>query len=116
MILFRELQSTINNTPIDATIDSTAVIDNKLPIWNFFENIFLRKPANINILVYTIEGEPIIKKLNFDGEIIKYTYISGKYTKEYMGNQFKKYKKGSDIRYDLYYDNKFITEIIHYWN
>ncbi len=39
-MLFRELKSTINNTPIDSTIDSISFIDNKLPVWNFFKNVF----------------------------------------------------------------------------
>ena len=104
----------INLQDIDATINSIKEIDNKIPIWNFFENIFLGKPDSIKILIYNIEGESRIKRLDFDGQVIKYTYISEGKIQEYKGNGFKKSKYGSDINYDLYQDDKFIVNMIAY--
>lgn len=115
-MLFNELQSTLNNISIDATIDSIGEIDNKLPLWNFFENIFLNKPDIINILVYNIEGEPRIKILTFDGEKVIYKYISSKSTMEYIGTGFKKLKKGGNINYNLYYKDKFVINMMSYSN
>ncbi|GEM_PF-2178465 len=115
-MLFNEFQSTLNNVSIDATLDSIGAIDNKLPVWNFFENIFLNKPSIINILAYNIDGEPIIKILNFDGDKIIYKYISKIGTIEYMGNGFKKVKKGRNISYDLYDKTKFVINMFSYSN
>ncbi|WP_052447533.1 DUF4362 domain-containing protein [Clostridium polynesiense] len=115
-MLFNRVEPTFDNEPIDAVIDSIKEIDNKLPVWRFFENVFLNKPDSIKIVIYNIEGEPAIKKLNLDGEIIKYTYISDGSIKEYMGNGFKKTRYGSDINYDLYQNDKFIVNMIAYTN
>lgn len=115
-MLSNELQNALNNISIDATIDSIRAIDSKLPVWNFFENIFLNKPDIINILVYNIEGEPRIKILSFDGNKIIYKYISDKGSIEYIGNGFKKVKKYGNIGYDLYDKDKFVINMFSYSN
>ncbi|MBY6932356.1 DUF4362 domain-containing protein [Clostridium botulinum] len=105
---------------IDSTIDSIGVVDNKLPICNFFDSVLLEKPYSINILVYTIEGEPEFRTLTFDGKQIDYkmdaTKTSLGFIKNYSGNKYIKKRDGSQISYDLYQDNKFITTLLSYRN
>lgn len=105
---------------IDSIIDSVGVIDNKLPICNFFDNVLLYKSDSINILVFTIEGEPEIRMLTFDGSEINYTLDASKtsleFIKKYSGNNFVKQRYGVQIHYDLYKDNKFIVNLLSYRN
>lgn len=105
---------------IDSTISSIGVIDNKLPVCNFFDNVLLEKPYSINVLVYTIEGEPEFRMLSFDGKQIYYkldaTKTSLGFIKNYSGNTFTKKRDGAQISYDLYEDNKFIINLLSYRN
>ncbi|WP_242845414.1 hypothetical protein [Clostridium botulinum] len=43
---------------IDSTISSIGIIDNKLPVCEFFDNVLFGRAYSINVLVFTIEGEP----------------------------------------------------------
>lgn len=104
----------------DTTIDSIGIIDNKLPVCTFFDNILLEKPSEIKVLTYTIEGEPTLRYLVYDGKNIKYTFdVISKIQPqhgEYIGNKFIKEKRGNFIHYDLYKDNKFLTSMLAYRN
>jgi hypothetical protein len=105
---------------IDSIINSVAVIDNKLPVCEFFDNVLLGKPYAINVLVFTIEGEPQIRMFEYDGKVIDYTLDATKTStsaiRYYNGNRFVKEIKGAQIYYDLYKDNQFITTLLSYRN
>lgn len=105
---------------IDSIIDSVGVIDNKLPVCNFFDTVLLGKPYAINVIVFTIEGEPQIRMLEYDGKIISYTLDATKtslgFIKNYTGNSFVKQKRGAQIYYDLYQNNQLITTLLSYRN
>lgn len=79
---------------IDSTISSIGIIDNKLPVCEFFDNVLFGREYSINVLVFTIEGEPEFRILTFDGKQIKYTLDSSKtslgFIKNYYGNKFIK--------------------------
>jgi hypothetical protein len=103
---------------IMAIIDSTLRIDDDRIVNCFFDNILKRIPTRIVIEQYTIEAEPIFKIIEHDGRVIKFTNDSSKTTlnhiQNYIGNRFEKRYFGNTIRYDLYYDDMFITKIIEY--
>lgn len=105
---------------IDSIIDSIGVIDNKLPVCNFFDNIMLGHPDSINVLVFTIEGEPEIRTLAYDVRQIQYELDASKtslgFIKDYSGNKFVKQREGDQIYYDLYQDGKFIITLLSYRN
>ncbi|SFC39135.1 DUF4362 domain-containing protein [Clostridium uliginosum] len=105
---------------IDSTISSIGVIDNKLPVCDFFDNVLLGNPYSINILVYTIEGEPEFRTFTSDGKQIQYKLDASNtslgFIKNYSGNKFVKQRKGEQIYYDLYQDNQFITTLLSYRN
>lgn len=105
---------------ISSSIDSSGVIDYEEPVLIFFNNVLLGKPDSINVLVYTIEGEPLIKMLTYDGKNIKYTLDASKTSTgviiTYIGNRFTKERNESRIEYNLYQDNRFITNLLSYKN
>ena len=113
MDLFRQFN-------VDTVIDSIGIIGNKLPLCNFFDNVLLGNPSKIAVLVYNIEGEPLIKTLVFDGSKIHYkldaTKTSDNFVREYSGNKYIKEIQGSQIVYNLYDDDKFITKLLSYGN
>lgn len=104
---------------VDAIIDSAALIDNKAPVYNFFDNVLRRKPSKLTILNFTIEGKPIILMITFDGNTIKFvvnnTYADGEIY-EYTGNRFIKRCPEVHIYYELYQDNKFVALMFSYKN
>ncbi|EES48059.1 DUF4362 domain-containing protein [Clostridium botulinum] len=105
---------------IDSTISSIGIIDNKLPVCEFFDNVLFGRAYSINVLVFTIEGEPEFRILTFDGKQIKYTLDSSKtslgFIKNYYGNKFIKKLDGEQIYYDLYQDSKFVVSLLSYRN
>lgn len=105
---------------VSSLIDSVGFIDYEEPVSIFFNNVLLGKPDSINVLVFTIEGEPLIKMLTYDGEKIKYTLDASKTSIEniitYIGNRFTKEINESIIEYNLYQDNRFLTTMLAYKN
>lgn len=103
---------------ISSSIDSGGVIDYEEPVLIFFNNVFLGKPDSINILVYTIEGEPQIRMITYDGEKIKYTLDASKTSMEliitYVGNRVTKERDEPQTLYNLYQDDKFLTTMLSY--
>ncbi|MVX67298.1 DUF4362 domain-containing protein [Clostridium chromiireducens] len=105
---------------ISSLIDSVGFIDYEEPVSIFFNNIMLGKPDSINVLVFTIEGEPLIKMITYDGKNIKYVLDASKTSIEniitYIGNRFTKERNESRIEYNLYQDNRFLTTMLSYKN
>lgn len=105
---------------IDSSISGAGIIENKLPVCNFFDNVLLGKEYSINVLVYTIHGEPEFRILTYDGKTINYTQDSRntelEFIKNYSGNRYVKEKRDYEIYYDLYQDNQFIVNLLSYRN
>ena len=103
---------------INAVIDSSGIVDNDIPIHDFFENIDLNYPSKIIIEKYTLEGEPSFKTIEFNGKKIKYIYdlskTIDKTIKTYKGNNYKIRHESNSIYYDLYNNNKFVINMIYY--
>lgn len=103
---------------ISSSIDSGGVIDYEEPVLIFFNNVLLGKPDSINVLVYTIEGEPLIKMLTYDGKNIKYVLDASKTSLDviitYVGNRFTKERDEPQTLYNLYQDNRFIATMLSY--
>lgn len=105
---------------IDSSISGAGIIENKLSVCNFFDNVLLGSPYSVNVLVYTIDGEPEFRILTYDGNKIDYTLdarnTSLGFIKYYSGNKFIKQIRESQIYYDLYQDNQFVTTLLSYRN
>ncbi|ATD54180.1 DUF4362 domain-containing protein [Clostridium chauvoei] len=101
---------------VDAIIDSIGIVDNKLPICNFFDNVILGKPDSIKVLTHTIEGEPVFRIITYDGNKIKMTQIYNDRTEVFIGDNFKKEKNNKLIEYNLYEKEKFIIRLLFYRN
>lgn len=104
---------------IDATIDSVGYIDKKLPVCNFFDNVLLRKPDKLMILVYGIEGQPIYLTLLYDGKLIRFRVEhtdSGGSIYDYIGNWYAKRPTETSIYYELYQNENFIISMFSYRN
>ncbi|MBM6820848.1 MULTISPECIES: hypothetical protein [Clostridium] len=103
---------------INSVIDSSGIVDNDIPIRDFFENIGLNYPSKIIIEKYTLEGEPSFKIIEFNGKKIKYIYdlskTIDKTIKTYKGNNYKIRHESNSIYYDLYNNNKFVINMIYY--
>ena len=103
---------------INSVIDSSGIVDNDIPIRDFFENIDLNYPSKIIIEKYTLEGEPSFKTIEFNGKKIKYIYdlskTIDKKIKTYKGNNYKIRHESNSIYYDLYNNNKFVINMIYY--
>lgn len=54
-------------------IDKHSEITNLARFEEFFENVQQAKEDTIRIVAYTIEGDPIIKEVHFNGSEIEYT-------------------------------------------
>lgn len=52
----------------------TGNVDNFDTFEQFISNLAIKKADNIRITSYTDEGDPIFKDLEFDGNVISYTY------------------------------------------
>ncbi|QAA31266.1 DUF4362 domain-containing protein [Clostridium manihotivorum] len=104
----------------DSIIESTGLIDDKLPVCTFFDNVLLEKPSKLKVVTYSIEGIPGTRNIIYDGNYIKYIFDrfeNNKSThKEYIVNRYVKTKRGEFIHYDLYQDNKFIISMLGYRN
>lgn len=105
---------------VDATVDENGVIDNKLPVYTFFDNVLLGKPCSLSVMRhYDYYDNPVIAWLSFDGKTIKFIEDhahSGGCQEEFNGNNYVKGTTGKQIFYDLYQDNKFIREMFSYVN
>lgn len=103
---------------INSVIDSSGIVDNDIPIRDFFENIDINYPSKIIIEKYTLEGEPSFKIIEFNGKKIKYIYdlskTIDKTIKTYKGNNYKIRHESNSIYYDLYNNDKFIINMIYY--
>ena len=103
---------------INTVIDSSGIVDNDIPIRDFFENIDLNYPSKIIIEKYTLEGEPSFKIIEFNGKKIKYIYdlskTIDKTIKTYKGNNYKIRNESNSIYYDLYNNNKFVINMVYY--
>ena len=103
---------------INSVIDSSGIVDNDIPIRDFFENIDLNYPSKIIIEKYTLEGEPSFKIMEFNEKKIKYIYdlskTIDKTIKTYKGNNYKIRHESNSIYYDLYNNNKFVINMIYY--
>ena len=103
---------------INSVIDSSGIVDNDIPIRDFFENIDLNYPSKIIIEKYRLEGEPSFKIIEFNGKKIKYIYdlskTIDKTIKTYKGNNYKIRHESNSIYYDLYNNNKFVINMIYY--
>ena len=92
---------------INAVIDSSGIVDNDIPIRDFFENIDLNYPS-----------KPSFKTIEFNGKKIKYIYdlskTIDKTIKTYKGNNYKIRHESNSIYYDLYNNNKFVINMIYY--
>ena len=103
---------------INSVIDSSGIVDNDIPIRDFFENIDINYPSKIIIEKYTLEGEPSFKIIEFNGKKIKYIYdlskTIDKKIKTYKGNNYKIRHESNSIYYDLYNNDKFIINMIYY--
>ncbi|WP_160680921.1 DUF4362 domain-containing protein [Clostridium sp. C8-1-8] len=116
----RFISKIFNKEKPDAIIESTGLIDNKLPVCIFFDNVLLEKPSKLKVVTYSIEGVPGTINIIYDGNYIKYIFDrfeNNKLThKEYNGNKYVKIKRGEFIHYDLYQNNKFIISMLGYRN
>jgi len=105
---------------ISSIISSAGIIDYEAPVLIFFNNVLLGKPDNINVIVFTIEGEPQIRMITYYGKKIKYVLDSSKTSTgviiTYIGNSFTKERNESIIEYNLYQDNRFIATMLSYKN
>ncbi|WP_243156281.1 DUF4362 domain-containing protein [Clostridium sp. C2-6-12] len=103
---------------ISSIISSDTIIDYEAPVLIFFNNVLQCQPDNINVIVFTIEGEPIIKMLTYDGKNIKYVLDASKTSTgaiiTHIGNRFTKERNESQIEYNLYQDNRFISNLLSY--
>ncbi len=103
---------------IDAIIDSIGKIDNKVRICDFFDNVTLKRPDAIKLIIFTIEGEPIFRTIIYNGNFIKLiddsTKTSLKSYNEYTGNRYLKKAQGEMIAYNLYQDEEFIRKMFSY--
>ncbi|MFT9816492.1 DUF4362 domain-containing protein [Lysinibacillus sp. NPDC056185] len=63
------------STPEDI-VDTHGEIKNLERFEDFFRNVQLGKEDSIRVAKYTIEGDPILHELKYDGKIIKSTYDS----------------------------------------
>jgi hypothetical protein len=59
-------------------VDLHGDIKNAARFEEFNKNVSLSKMDTIRIIRYTIEGDPLINDLEFDGKEIKYTYDNSK--------------------------------------
>lgn len=82
---------------IDSSISGTGIIENKLSVCNFFDNVLLGKEYSITVLVYNIHGEPEFRILTYDGKTIDYTRDARNtklgFIMHYSGNRYVKEKK-----------------------
>ena len=105
---------------ISSIISSVGIIDYEEPVLIFFNNVLLGTSDHINVIVFTIEGEPQIRMITYDGKNIKYVLDSSKTSTgviiNYIGNRFTKEKNESRIEYNLYQNNRFITNLLSYRN
>lgn len=103
---------------VDTVINSIGKITNEQPLLRFFNDLIINKASIIRILVFSIEGELIIKTIRFDGREISYTkdatMTMDKILQRYSGNRLKKENDGGMTVYNLYQDNEFITRMISY--
>lgn len=103
---------------INSVIYAGGKIDNEQPINDFFENIDLNYPSRIIVERYTVEGEPMFKIIEYNGKSIKYIKDSSKTIdkniKAYKGNNYKVKYEADRIDYDLYKNDKFVTNMISY--
>lgn len=103
-------------------INSGGVIDYKLPICDFMDNVLSKKPYSISVLTENSDGTKYYYEYDFDGEYISYTkyIISNAKLKEiekYTGNRLvKEFTDGNSIRLNLYDDDSLITTILAYSN
>ncbi|WP_026888359.1 DUF4362 domain-containing protein [Clostridium beijerinckii] len=105
---------------ISSIINSFGIIDYEEPVLIFFNNVLLGKPDHINVIVFTIEGEPQIRMITYDGKNIKYVLDSSKTSTgviiTYIGNKFTRERNELRIEYNLYQSNRFIANLLSYKN
>lgn len=54
-------------------VDMHGEIENKERFEKFLNNVEAEQKDSIRVVSYTIEGDPMLKDLEYDGEVIKYT-------------------------------------------